>query len=106
MGRIHGENTDLSGDTKVCVPGTRHKCHHPGHEKILDGYDEFNTYIIVGSLRPTIHFGRLEVRRHVMTSEYSRVVSRISHNNKEYGSIIYPLCTISTQILRTIVVTN
>ena len=77
MGRIHGENTDLSGDTKVCVPGTRHKCHRSRHEKILDGYEKFSTYIIVGSFRASINFGRSYVRCHVMTSGYSRVGSRI-----------------------------
>ena len=68
---------DLTGGTKVCMPATRHICHRSRHEKILDGYDKFSTCIIVVSLRATTNFGRSYVRRHVMTSGYSRVGSRI-----------------------------
>ena len=88
------------------VPGTRQKCHHPRHDKILDGYYNFNTYVVLGSLSTTTNFGRTYVQYHVMTSEASRVVSIIYHNNKEYDSIINPLCTISTNILQKSVVTN
>ena len=81
MGQIHGENTDLTG-TQVRATGTIQKCHRPRHEKILDGYDDFNTYVAVGSLRATTNSGRSDVRRHVMTLGASRVVSRLSQNNK------------------------
>ena len=47
---------------------------------MLDGYDEFRTYIIVGTLKDTTNFGRLVVL-HRMTLEASRVVSRLSCNN-------------------------
>ena len=61
MGLIHGENTYLTGGTHMRVTGTRQKCHHPIHEKILDGYEKFSTYVVVGSLRDTTNFGRLDV---------------------------------------------
>ena len=64
------------------VPGNRHKCHRPRHEKILDGYDGFNTYVFVGSLRVNNNFGSSDVQCHVMTLEASRALSRLSHNNK------------------------
>ena len=82
MGQIRRENTDLTGGTKVRVPGNIQKCHRPRHKKILDGYDDFNNYVVVVSLRATNNFGRLDVRRHVMTLEASRVVCRLSHNSK------------------------
>ena len=71
----------MAGGTQVRVPVTREKYHHPRHKKILDGYDYFNTYAILVSLGATTNFGRLDVRRHVMTLKASRVVSRLSHNN-------------------------
>ena len=61
MGIIHGENTYLTGGTQLRVPGTRYKCHRPRHEKIFYGYDDFNTYVIVGSLRGTTNSGSLDV---------------------------------------------
>ena len=61
MGKNHGENTDLTGGMQVRVPKTRQKCHHPRHEKILDGYENFNTYVVLGSLMATNNFGRSEV---------------------------------------------
>ena len=33
---------------EVRVPGTRQKCHHLRHKTILDSYDDFNTYLVVG----------------------------------------------------------
>ena len=100
-------NTYLAGVTmQVCVPGTRQKYHSLRHKKKLDGYDDFNTYVVIGSLRATKNFGRLDIQRHVMILEASRVVSRLSHNNKEYDSSINPLRTVSTQILQTCIVTN
>ena len=60
------------------LPGTRYKCHRPRHEKILDGYDDFNTHVIVVSLKATTNFVCSNVCRHVMTLETSTVVSRIS----------------------------
>ena len=67
---------------KCVCQGTRQKCHHPRQYKIFNGYDYFNTYVSVGSLRDTTDYGRSGVQRHVITSEASRVVSIISHNNK------------------------
>ena len=64
------------------VPGTRHECHPPRHDKILDSYEIFNTYAVVGSLRANTNFGRSDVQRHVITSEASRLVGIIHHNNK------------------------
>ena len=88
------------------VPVTKQKFHHPRHDKILDGYDNFNTYVVLGSLRTTYNFRRLYVRCQLMTSEASRVVSNLSHNNKEYESIINPLRTICTHTLQTIIFAN
>ena len=104
--KINGGNTDLNGGTQVRVPGTRQKCHRPRPEKILDGYDNSNTYIVLGSLGITANFGRLDIYLHAMILEDIKVVRRIYHNNKEYGGIINPLHTVSTQILRTIIVTD
>ena len=106
MGWIYEENIYLTGGTQVRVPMTRHKCHHLRHEKILNGYDDFNTYFVVGSLRARTNFGCLDIWRHVVTLEASKVVSRLSHNNKEYDSIINPLLTVFSWILRTVIVTN
>ena len=61
MGRIHGENTDFIGVTQVRFPVTRQKYHCPRHKKILDGYDDFNTYVVVVSLRATNNFGHSDV---------------------------------------------
>ena len=72
---------DFTYGTQVSVPGTRQKCHHPSHMKILDDYDDFNNYVVVGSFRDTTNFGSLDVRRHMMTFEASREVSSFSHNN-------------------------
>ena len=82
VGLIHVENTDLAGGTKVRVSVTGQKYHRLRHKKILDGYDNFISYVVIGSLKATANFGRLDVRRCMMTSEASRVVSSISHNNK------------------------
>ena len=67
---------------QVVVPVNRHKCHPSRLEEILDGYDDFNTYVVVELLRATTNFGCLDVRRHVMTSESSIAVSMIYRNNK------------------------
>ena len=76
-------------------------------EKILlGGYDDFNTYAAVGTFRATTSFRYSDVQRRVITSEASRVVSRLSCNNKSYNTIINPMCTIFTLILQTIIVTN
>ena len=96
----------MNGGTQVSVPDTREKCNCLRHAEILDGYDEFNTYAVVGSLMDTTNLGRLDVQRHVTTLEDSREVSRLSSNNKEYISIINPLSTIFTRILQTIIITN
>ena len=77
------------------VPGTRYKRHLTRHEKILDEYEKFNTYVIVKSLGGNTTFGRSDVRGRVMTLEASILVSRLYHNNKEYGSIINPIFTLS-----------
>ena len=81
VGRIHRENTDLTGGTQVCVPATRQKYHRIRQDKILNGYENFSTYVVVGSLRDTTNFGRLEVWRCTMKSEVSIFVSRLSHNS-------------------------
>ena len=61
VGQIHGENTFLTGSMKLCVPVTRQKCNCPRYKEILDGYDDFSTYAIVGSLRDTTTFGCLDI---------------------------------------------
>ena len=43
---------------EVRVPVTRQKCHCPRYKETLDGYNDFNTYVVVGSLRNTTSFGR------------------------------------------------
>ena len=73
-------NTDLTGGRQLHVPKTRQKYHRLSHKEILDGYDNYNTYVIVVSLRNTTNFVHLYVRRRI-SLEASRVVSRISHNN-------------------------
>ena len=81
MGQIHGENTDFTGGKQVRMPVNREKFHHPRYKEIWDGYDDFRTYIVVGLLRSTTNFVHLGIWRRI-TLEVSRVVSRISHNNK------------------------
>ena len=82
MGRIHVENTDFTGgNTQVYVPVNRQKYHCPRHRKILDGYGKFNNYAVIGSSRDTNNSGRSDGCHHVMTSEASILVSRLSHNN-------------------------
>ena len=71
----------INRETRIFVLATRHKYHRTKHKKLLDDYDDFNNYVIVGSLRATTNFGGLDVPPHVMTLEASRVVSRLSHNN-------------------------
>ena len=82
VGQFHGEKTDLTGGMQARVPGTRHKYHHLMYKKILDGYDNFNTYVVIGCFRATTDFGCPGIQCHVMTLEDSIVVSKISHNNK------------------------
>ena len=79
-GRIHVENTDLTGGTQVRVSVTIQKYHHFRYKEILDGYNKFSTYVVVGSLRDTTYFGHLDVQ-YCMTLEASKSLSRISHNN-------------------------
>ena len=64
------------------LTGVRQKYHRLKHEKILDGYDDFNTYVVPRSLRETIDFGHSDVQHHLMTSEVRRVVRGVSWNNK------------------------
>ena len=106
MGLIHGENKYFSGGTQVRVTRTRQKRHSTKYEKTLNGYDDFNNYVIVGSFKATTSFRYLDVRSHVMTLEARRVVNMISQNNKEYNIIINPLCTISMRTQRTIIAMN
>ena len=40
-------NTHFTDGAQVGVTGTRKKFHRPMHEKIMEGYDEFNAYVIV-----------------------------------------------------------
>ena len=61
VGQICGENTYLTGSTKLRVPVTRQKFHRPRYKEILDGYDDFSTYAIVVSLRDTTNFGCLAI---------------------------------------------
>ena len=82
MGQIYGENTDLNGGTQVRVLGTSQKCQIPMHKKILDGYDDFNSYVVILSFRDTTNFERLDIQRYGMSSKASKIVSRTSHNNK------------------------
>ena len=70
---------DLTG-TQVHASVTRHKYNRLRHTKILNGYDNFNTSVSVGSLGATTNFRRSDVQCHVMTSEASRVINRRSHN--------------------------
>ena len=67
--------------TQVRVKGAINKCHRLRNKKALDIYENFNTYIAVVSLRVTTNFVRLCVRHHVIISEASIVVSRLSQNN-------------------------
>ena len=67
LGRIHRENTSLTGGMQARVPVTRHKYRCLRYKKILYGYDDFNAYVVVGALRATTNFGRSDVRRHLMT---------------------------------------
>ena len=63
------------------VIDNRQKCHSMRHEKILNGYDDFNTYVMVLSLRCANNFRHLDIQHHVVTLEASIVVSRIYHND-------------------------
>ena len=69
--------------TQVRVKGAINKCHPLRNKKVLDVYYNFNIYIVVVSLRVTTNFVRLCVRHHVMISEASIVVSRLSQNNNK-----------------------
>ena len=71
----------LTGGMQVCVPVIRQKYHSTRHNKIFDRYDDFNTYVAVGSLRTITNFGCSDVWTHLMTSEASRVVNSLSQNN-------------------------
>ena len=53
MGRIHGENKYLTDGTQLSMSGARQKCHCMRYEKILHGYDDFRTYVVIRSLRDT-----------------------------------------------------
>ena len=63
------------------VIDNRQKCHSMRHEKILNVYDDFNTYVMVLSLRCANNFRHLDIQHHVVTLEAIIVVSRLSHNN-------------------------
>ena len=67
---------------QVRVPGTIQQCQNPRQKKILNVYDNFNTSVVIGSLRDINNFSHPGVRCHVMTLEARGVVSRLSHNNK------------------------
>ena len=81
VGIINRENIDLTGGKQVRVPVTRQKCHCPRYKEILDGYNDFRNYVVVGSLKATTNFGRSNVH-HIFLSEASKVVSRIHYNDK------------------------
>ena len=81
MGRIYSKNTDLTCGTRVSMPVTRQKYHCPRYKEIMDGYNTFITYFIVGYLRATTNAVYLDVRN-CMTTEASKVLIRISQNNK------------------------
>ena len=69
--------------TQVHVPETRQKCHCQRQNKILYYYDEFSTYVVIGSLRSATNFKYPYVQRRVITCEASRVLSRIYFNNNK-----------------------
>ena len=64
------------------------------HKKVLNGYDKFNTYVVVRSLRATTNFGNLDIQHLVMTLEARTVVSGLSHNNNNTTvlSILFVPC--------------
>ena len=64
------------------LPGARQKYQCMRKKKRLNGYDDFNTYVVVRSLRDTIDVEHSDVQRHLMTSEVSRVVRGIYCYNK------------------------
>ena len=72
----------LNGGKQLRVPETTNKFHWPRYTKTLNGYDNINTYVVVLLLRATTSFGCSDVRPHVLTSEGSIVVRRLSQNNK------------------------
>ena len=80
-GLIYGENMDFTGGTQVRVSVTMQKYQHFRYKEILDGYNDFSTEVVVESLRATDYFVHLDVQ-HCMTLEASKLLSRISHNNK------------------------
>ena len=59
--------------TQVRVKGAINKCHCLRHEKVLDVYDNFNTYIVVVSLRASPNFVSLCVHRHVMNLSFDDI---------------------------------
>ena len=71
---------DLTG-TQVHASVTRHKYNRLRHTKILNGYDNFNTSVVIELLMSPTNFGGSYVQFHVMTLKASRVVSRIFLNN-------------------------
>ena len=58
VGQIHGEKTYLTVSKRVHVSVNRQTCHCTRYKEILDGYDDFKTYVIVGLSRVTTNFGR------------------------------------------------
>ena len=56
VGRIRREKKDLNG-TQVRVSVTGQKYHCLRHKEILDGYHDFSTYLVVGSLKDNTNFG-------------------------------------------------
>ena len=66
MGQIHGEETDLTGGKRVCVPSTRQKFHRPNYKEILDDYDDFRTYVIVVSLKTNTNIRHLDVQHRMV----------------------------------------
>ena len=57
VGRIHGKNTYFTGGMQVRGPVAGQKYQCPRNNKILDGYENFSTYVIVGSLKAATNFG-------------------------------------------------
>ena len=55
------------------VKGDRNKCHRLRHKKVLNVYENFNTYIVVVSLRASPNFVSLCVHRHVMNLSFDDI---------------------------------
>ena len=75
------------------------------YKEILDDYDDFRTYSIIGSLRATDIFGCSDICRCMILVD-SRVIIVLSHNNNNTRALSIFLVPYLHESYRTVIVTN